>query len=107
MKRSWLLLFILFAALGQSPQDPDSPLPPNPSETPDRKLPNGKSQNEAILKEDYKKNVRDAEALVKLAGELRDQIDKNQAYVLSLDTLKKTDEIEKLVKDIRNRLRRY
>lgn len=105
MKRPWLLLFLFCVAFGQIPSpEPDTPAP---SETPDRKLPNGKSWNDAIVKDDYKKNLRDAETLVRLAGELKEQIGKNQAYVLSADTLKKTDEIEKLVKDIRSRMRRY
>jgi hypothetical protein len=33
--------------------------------------------------------------------------DEDQNFVLSLDTLKKTDEIEKLAKKIRSRLRHY
>jgi hypothetical protein len=32
-------------------------------------------------------------------------MEKNDRFVLSMDTLKKTDDIEKLVKKIRNRLR--
>ena len=108
MKRPWLLLFLFCAAFGQIPSpEPETSQPSAPPETTDRKLPNGKSWNDEIVKDDYKKNLRDAETLVRLAGELKDQINKNQAYVLSVDTLKKTDEIDKLVKDIRSRLRRY
>ena len=36
-----------------------------------------------------------------------EEIEKNESYVLSLGTLKKADEIEKLVKRIRARLRHY
>ena len=46
-----------------------------------------------------------AAQLVDLSKELQQEIEKNESYVLSLGTLKKTDEIEKLVKRIRSRLR--
>jgi hypothetical protein len=71
----------------------------------DVKLPNGKSQRDAILKADYERNLKDAAELVELAQQLQLEIEKSDAFVFSLSTLKKTDEIEKLVKKIRARLR--
>ncbi len=71
----------------------------------DPKLPNGKSQRDEILKADRDKNIKDASELVDLAQQLRQEIEKNDAFVFSLATLKKTDEIEKLVKKIRGRIR--
>lgn len=71
----------------------------------DVKLPNGKSQRDAILKADYERNLKDAAELVELAQQLQLEIEKNDAFVFSLSALKKTDEIEKLVKKIRARLR--
>ena len=71
----------------------------------DVQLPNGKSQRAEILKAEREQNIKEAAQLVELTKELQQEIEKNESYVLSLGTLKKTDEIEKLVKRIRARLR--
>jgi hypothetical protein len=72
----------------------------------DVKLPNGKSQRDEILKAEREQNLKDVAQLVDLAQQLQQDLEKNERFVLSLSTLKKTDEIEKLVKKIRTRLRR-
>ena len=69
------------------------------------RLPNGKVQRDEILKADHEQNLKDAAQLADLAEQLKQELEKNDRYVLSLSTLKKTDEIEKLVKKIRSRLR--
>jgi len=71
----------------------------------DVKLPNGKSQRDEILKGERAQNLKDAAQLVDMAKDLQQEIEKNEAYVLPLSALKKTDEIEKLAKRIRARLR--
>ena len=95
------LLAIAWIAFGQGrgrpADDPQS----------DVKLPNGKSQRAEILKAEREQNIKDAAQLVDLSKELQQEIEKNEAYVLSLGTIKKTDEIEKVVKRIRGRLRHY
>ena len=70
------------------------------------KLPNGKSQQEEILKADFKKTLEDAAELVKLAEQLQDDLIKDDRHVLSISTLKKTEDIEKLARKIRTRLKR-
>ena len=72
----------------------------------DAKLPNGKSQQEEILKADYEKTLQDAAQLVKLAEDLQDDLIKEDRHVLSLAMLKKTEDIEKLAKKIRTRLKK-
>ena len=72
----------------------------------DTKLPNGKSQQEEILKADYKKTLQDAADLVRLSEELQDELIKEDRHVLSLSSLKKAEDIEKLAKKIRTRLKR-
>lgn len=47
----------------------------------------------------------DTEKLVKLAGELKDYVDKSNENVLSLDVLKKADEIEKLAKSVKDKMK--
>jgi hypothetical protein len=68
-------------------------------------LPNGKSQRDEILKSEYQQNLKDAGDLIELAQQLKLDLEKNDRYVLSMATLKKTDDIEKLVKRIRTRMR--
>jgi hypothetical protein len=68
-------------------------------------LPNGKSQKEEILKAEHQQNLKDAAELAELAEQLKIDLEKNDRYILSMATLKKTDDIEKLAKRIRARLR--
>ena len=75
------------------------------SEEEDVKLPNGKSQRDEILKAEYQQNLKDASDLIDLAQQLKLDLEKNDRYVVSMATLKKTDDIEKLVKRIRARMR--
>ena len=73
-----------------------------PAET---RLPNGKLQSDEILKAEHQANLKDAAELSELAEQLRIDLEKNDTHVLSMATLKKTDDIEKLAKRIRTRLR--
>ena len=75
------------------------------SEEEDVILPNGKSQKEEILKAEHQQNLKDAAELADLAEQLKIELEKNDRYILSMATLKKTDDIEKLAKRIRARLR--
>ena len=103
MPRNFLATIFALALLGQQP-----PLvPPAPGTSTDVQLPNGKSQHEEILKMDHKKNLEDAAAMAKLAEEVSEDLEKDDRYVMSLKTLKKLDEIEKLTKTIRGRLKKY
>ena len=68
-------------------------------------LPNGKSQKDEILKAEFQQNLKDAAELAELAEQLKIDLEKNDRYVLSMATLKKTDDIEKLARRIRARLR--
>ena len=68
-------------------------------------LPNGKSQKDEILKAEFQQNLKDAAELADLAEQLKIDLEKNDRYILSMATLKKTDDIEKLARRIRARLR--
>jgi hypothetical protein len=76
---------------------------PGPAQT---RLPNGKLQSDEILKAEHEANLKDAAELADLTEQLKIDLEKNDRYVLSMATIKKTDEIEKLAKRIRSRLRR-
>jgi len=70
------------------------------------RLPNGRSQREAMLKAEYQKTLKDAGRLVELAEDLKAELEKNERHVLSLSSIKKAEEIEKLAERIRKRLKR-
>lgn len=89
----------MFALLGMAQQQPPPP--------PDDQLPNGKSRQEEILKLDHKKNLEDAAAMAKLAEEVSEDLEKGDRFVMPLKTLKKLDEIERLAKAVRGRLKKY
>jgi hypothetical protein len=95
----FLIFTLIFAvALAQQPNVHD-PL--------DNKLPSGKSQREEILKADHEKSLKDAAELVKLSEALQIELEKNDRHVLSISSLKKLEDIEKLTKRIRSRLKRF
>ena len=73
---------------------------------PDVKLPNGKLQKDEIIRADYEHNLRDAAELARLSEEIKDDLEKGDRYLVSTKTLKKLEEVDKLSKDIRQRLRR-
>jgi hypothetical protein len=100
MPRNLLALFFALALWGQPPIVPQTP-------STETRLPNGRSQPEEILRQDHKKNLEDAAAMAKLAEEVSEEIEKDDRYVMSLKTLKKLDEIEKLAKTVRGRLKKY
>ena len=71
------------------------------------RLPNGKKQSDEILKAEYEKNLKDAQELVSTAKAFEEDLEKDDRYVLSLSSLKKLDDIEKLTRRIRGRMKRY
>jgi hypothetical protein len=75
--------------------------PPGESNVPP---PFSKAQQDEILKADHEKDLKDAAQLIALAEQLKQELEKNDRHVLSISSLKKTEEIEKLAKRIHARL---
>ncbi len=73
----------------------------------DRRLPDGRSQNEAIIKEDHKRNLEDLKKMRDLIADVEKAIDKTGGQVVSLDNLKRLEELEKTSKRVRDRMRRH
>ena len=69
------------------------------------RLPNGKLQQDEILKAEYQTNLKDAQDLVNLARSFQEDLEKDDRFVLSLSSLKKLDDMEKLTRRIRGRLK--
>lgn len=103
-----ILCFTLAASLGLGQRGGRGEADPAQADRSDDglRLPNGKLQRDEILKSEYEQNLKDAARLVDMAQELKLDLEKNDRFVLSLATVRKTDEIEKLVRRIRSRMRR-
>jgi hypothetical protein len=95
-----LTLLVLLALLAAGQVVP-------PAQEPEPRLPSGRSQREEILKAEYAKTLEDAGRLVELAEGLKIELEKNDRHVLSVSSLKKAEELEKLAKRIRKRLNRF
>ncbi len=97
------LLASPLTANAQAPYERQLPVPRDPAE--DGKLPNGKSQKDAIAKQNHEEALKDAGDLVAAAEELQDQLKKAGSYVVPVESVRKTEEIEKLARRIRGRLK--
>ncbi|MBV8072441.1 MAG: hypothetical protein JO270_21235 [Acidobacteriaceae bacterium] len=95
----------VIARQAQQPQPEPHEREGFPPNSEDRKLPNGKSQKDAIAKDDHEKALKDAEDLVAMAEQLRDELKRAGDYVVPVSSVKKTEEIEKLARKIRGRLK--
>jgi hypothetical protein len=93
--------------LGAVVAAPGQVRPDRPEEHEDPKLPDGTSQKEAILKADFAQSLKDADTLIRMAEDLKIDLEKNDRHVLSVRTLKKLDEIDKMTRRIRGRLKRF
>ena len=109
----FLLLFYTFE--GQStPQQSQQPQPPLPrSMQPGTPPDSGPSLPPQFEKEMQRKAneqrqadlKRDTERLLKLSTELKNYVDKTNANVLSMDVIKKAEEIEKLAHSVKMKMR--
>jgi hypothetical protein len=64
-------------------------------------------QIEDLLKDDKKKSLQDTDEILKRAATLKEELDSNDQHVLSMKAIKDVEEIEKLAKRIRGRMRRF
>lgn len=90
-----------------------TPPPPESADTDGRRgaagirLPNGQLQSDAIARLEYQNTLDDARKLAKMADDLSAEIEKNDRFVISMSAIKKTEDIEKLAKRIRARMKHY
>ncbi len=108
---SWIVLLLLVFSLTSTPgQAP-------PVVDPQYPVPHHDPANEAWTKEQTEKMKRqqkvlrqkqlkeDTDKLLQLATELKTSVDKTNENVLSLDVVKKAEEIEKLAKQVKTNMR--
>jgi hypothetical protein len=78
-----------------------------PGEDEEKRLPNGKLQSDELLKRDHAQNLKDMEQMRKLMEDVEADLKKNDRHVLSLKALKDLEEIEKLSRRVRGRMKRF
>jgi hypothetical protein len=87
-------------------QEPDNRRTlPNHDPDEDVRLPNGKSQKDAISKQAHEDALKELESLIHVAEDLRDELKRAGEYVVAVSSLRKTEEIEKLARHIRGKLK--
>lgn len=109
MKRRTLYLSALWLCLlTQIPSGPARaqgvPRPDSPEVL---RTPDGRNRTEMILKADHEASLKDADEMRKLIEEVKIEMEKNDRHVLSVSTLKKLENIEKISKRIRGRMKRF
>jgi hypothetical protein len=96
-------LFFLFASLLTPRQNPPPEVIHLPPPMPTGDL-HAKSK-EQIAAENREAALKDAEELARTSQELRDELKNASQYVVPVDAIKKTKQIEKLARRIRGRLK--
>lgn len=100
---TWLVLFPCTTLSGYAVQFPD-----------DRTEPESKSMRELLRQQEKARNAdrqqdlkQDTEKLLQLATELKLAVDKSSENTLSMDVIKKAEQIEKLSKSVQKKMRGY
>jgi hypothetical protein len=106
-----LLALLVLSAFQLSPRQQQPPFPPSPTQ-PGTEEPNPNIPPEVRKEMEKKANAqrqtdlkRDTEKLLRLSTELKDYVDKTNENVLSVEVIKKADEIEKLAHSVKTKMR--
>ncbi len=107
------LLFLMTAVLAdaqftQGPPTPQFPPPPGteqqqPKTPAEQQLERDAAKQRNIQREQEIK--RDTDKLLQLATELKQYVDKTNENIISLDVIKKADQIEKLAKSVKEKMK--
>ncbi len=113
------LVWVVFLSLAIVPATAQNPVPPLPPPTPSHRgeinQPTGdEDEARARLTKDLEKRAaknrvaalkNDTDKLLRLSVELKQYVDKSDEHVLSLDVIKKAEEIEKLAKSVKDKMK--
>jgi len=106
-----VVLLLFFLAFGTAPAQQQVPMPPitPPGQQPDNGSnlpPEMQKRMEKEANEQRQTELkRDTDKLLKLSTELKEYVDKTNENVLSLDVIKKAEEIEKLAHSVKTKMR--
>jgi hypothetical protein len=112
----WFLRFLLLGLAvsssfvgGRGAQLPQVPIPPGPNQPTPPDDPNRERAEKEMAKRANQEREaqlkRDTERLYKLAAELKDYVDKSNENTLSLNVIKKAEEIEKLAHSVKEKMK--
>lgn len=104
------LVVLCSATFLASQQQPFPPISPGPAQPGDEREVPSRMEKEMQKKANEQRQAdlkRDTEKLFRLSTELKDYVDKSNENVLSLDVIKKADEIEKLAHSVKTKMRGY
>ncbi len=104
-----VLLFLLVLALQpfSSPQRPSVPPigPPGENTNPDIPTRAQKEMEKKANEQRHAELKRDTDKLLQLSTELKEFVDKSNENVLSVDVVRKAEEIEKLAHSVKTKMR--
>ena len=110
--KSFRLVFLLLVAVvfpvATLAQTHRHPVPPATDQSEPEEEARAKVEKEMAKKQNEERQTqlkRDAEKLLKLATELKQYVDKTNESVLSLEVIKKAEEIEKLAKSVKEKMK--
>lgn len=108
----FLILAVVLAISVTSSAGPQNPPIPSPG----RQQPPAEDEGTAKMRRDMAKKAnterheelkRDTDRLLELAQQLKENVDKSSENTLSLDVVKKAEEIEKLAHSVREKMKGY
>lgn len=95
--------------LGWAPLCASPAVPPGfpPRTDPPKRLPDGRLLTEAIIKQDYERNLRELEEMERLLEHIEETLRKSAAGKAGGGPLRELEQVERLSKRIHARMRRY
>lgn len=99
---SLLGILLLLSPAGAQRRGPRDPF----GKEPEMRMPDGRSRELMILKSDTKKSSEDMSRVLELAAELQDEIERNRFHTVDVGSIRKAEEIIKLVRRVKGRLSR-
>jgi hypothetical protein len=95
----------LYARQDQDTEPQPFPRRPRHEDDGDARLPNGKLRDNAIADEEHKKALDEAQQLIEMSQKLKQELNVAGKFVVPMTAIRRTEDIEKLAKKIRGRLR--
>lgn len=103
-----VLIFMALTTSGQNLPQPPSHLPPFDQSGQEPNPAQGKMERDAAKKAAKERQAaikRDTDKLLELATQLKENVDKSSENTLSMDVVKKAEEIERLAKSVKDKMR--
>lgn len=98
---------ILLSAMPCSAQFPGADRQGEPPAVTEQEAKLQREQAKKMNKQRHENLKRDTDKLLELATQLKQYVDKSNENTLSVDVIKKADEIDKLARSVRDKMRGY